>query len=370
MEIQTQKMLRQRKMLLLLPLVMVAFTTLLFIALGGGQASASQPKPEQAGFNTRLPDARLKDERALNKMSYYDQAASDSQKLKEQKKTDPYYQAKPVSDTAGVHFPRQEKLRVNGNTPILSGGDPLTNEAKVYQKLAELQAVINKPAPENKTATLKNNTEDTGPATKAESGWPKEDPELRQMNSLLERILDIQHPERMREKTEPEPPSENKKFKAIPAVIDGNQKITQGTVVRLKLLDTITLNSQLIHKGQLIFASGNLYNQRLTLNIKNIRVGFTILPVDLTVFDMIDGLEGVNVPEAITGDALKDGAASGVQGVEFMSLDPSLTTQLAGAGLNTAKGLFSKKVKRIKAKLKDGHQLLLRNNKNLLNSFK
>jgi hypothetical protein len=49
--------------------------------------------------------------------------------------------------------------------------------------------------------------------------------------------------------------------------------------------------------------------------------------------------------------------------MEFMSLDPSLTAQLTGAGINTAKGLFAKKAKRIKAKLKDGHPLLLRINK-------
>jgi hypothetical protein len=364
---QTPATQRKRKFLLILPLIILPFTTLFFWALGGGKASASdQSGKEKAGLNTSLPDARLTNKDALNKMSYYDKAAADSQKLKEQMKTDPYYKSNAVPDTAGMHFPHGDGTGMNRGFSGVNATDPAKNEALVYQKLARLQATVNQQPQQDirPAATQITDAEASGRAEKAaEISVLRPDPELQQMNGLLEKILDIQHPERMKEKSDQPADPENKKFKAIPAVIDGNQKITQGTVVRLKLMDTVTLNGQLIPRGQLIFSSGNLYNQRLTLNIKNIRVGYTILPVDLTVFDMTDGLEGVNVPEAITGDALKDGASSGVQGVEFMSLDPSLTTQLAGAGLNTAKGLFSKKVKRVKAKLKDGHQVLLRDNK-------
>ena len=50
-----------------------------------------------------------------------------------------------------------------------------------------------------------------------------------------------------------------------------------------------------------------------------------------------------------------------------MSFDPSLTAQLTTAGVNTAKGLFGKKLKRVKGKLKDGHTLLLRDNQEVKN---
>jgi len=48
--------------------------------------------------------------------------------------------------------------------------------------------------------------------------------------------------------------------------------------------------------------------------------------------------------------------------MDMMSFDPSMTAQLTTAGINTAKGLFSKKVKRVKGKIRDGHPLLLRDN--------
>lgn len=364
----TPKQRRQRKSLLVLPLIVFLFTTLLFWALGGGKVSpADASLSPSKGLNTTLPDARLKDERGLNKMSYYDKAASDSVRLKQQMKIDPYYRSRADSNDSGVHFPVHSNsasgLRADSKIRDIGSDRQTADVDLVNKKLAQLQTTINKPPPPAKPDPAVSNNEVTGESL--HSGQSKdEDPELQQMNGLLEKILDIQHPDRLKEKKESQVTGADPgRFKAIPAVIDGKQKITQGTVVRLRLLDTVTINGQLMPKGQLLYGSGELYNQRLAMTIKIICMGTNILPVDLTVFDMTDGLEGICVPEAITGDAVRDGAANGVQGLEFMSLDPSVSTQLTGAGINAAKGLFSKKVKRIKAKLKDGHPLLLRDNK-------
>lgn len=373
MEKQTlsPKMIRQRKVLLALPLLVLPFLTMFFWALGGGKVNPAEAKADTTkGFNMNLPDAVLKGGKDLNKLSYYDKAAADSVKLMEQMKSDPYYH-QAADSAARLQLPGNSQPAWRNGTAVqpskLTGGNvQAANEAQVYQKLAQLQTAINKPVQPAKASPALIAGNDAVSKLQQVGQQKSEDPELKQMNGLLEKIMDIQHPDRVKEKTDPQAKElENKRFKAIPAVIDGKQKITQGTVVRLRLLDTVTINGQLIPKGQLIYGSGNLYNQRLTMNIKIIRMGTSILPVDLTVFDMTDGLEGICVPEAITGDAVKDGAASGVQGLEFMSLDPSVGTQLAGAGVNAAKGLFTKKVKRIKAKLKDGYALLLRDNKKL-----
>ncbi|WP_426672112.1 conjugative transposon protein TraM [Mucilaginibacter sp. McL0603] len=349
---------RQRQMLLALPLLLVPFLTLFFWALGGGKGTTVQAAVQQKGFNASLPDAKLKDEGNLNKMSYYDRAAGDSARLKQQMRSDPYYKGQLKTDTS--HFP------VSALSGKLSGsavnGSPAVNEAKVYQKLALLQAEVGKPElPE----TPKMLETDHHPELPLKSAQPvPADPELTQMNGLLEKILDIQHPERLKPVNQQQPAAtESKQFNAILAIIDGTQKVTQGTVVRLKLIDSVMLDGQLFQKGQLLYGSGTLSNQRFTLNIKSIHIGSVFYPVDLTVFDQVDGLEGVCVPEAITGDALRDGANNGVQGMEIMSLDQSMSAQLAGAGINTAKGIFSKKVKRVKGKLKNGHPLLLRINK-------
>jgi Conjugative transposon, TraM len=350
---------RQRQMLLALPLLLIPFLTLFFWALGGGKGSSVQAEVQEKGFNASLPGARLKDEGKLDKMSYYDRAAQDSARLKQQMRSDPYYKGQPKTDT-GLHFPEGAlpgKLnKSQGNNTAAA------NETKVYQKLAQLQAEVGKPdMPEiSKMAETDHHPEMPLKSAQVTAA----DPELAQMNGLLEKILDIQHPERLKPASPPQPSAaETRQFKAVPAVIDGTQKLTQGTVIRLKLTDSITLGGQRFEKGQLVYGSGNLTNQRYTLNIKSIHIGNAFYPVDLTVFDQVDGMEGICVPEAITGDALRDGANNGVQGMEIMSLDQSMSAQLAGAGINAAKGIFSKKVKRVKGKLKNGHPLLLRINK-------
>jgi hypothetical protein len=349
---------RQRKMLLALPLLVVPFLTLFFWALGGGKGTKAQAAVQQKGFNASLPDAKLKDEGGLNKMSYYDRAAQDSARLKQQMRSDPYYQGQIKADTA-LHFPA---ATLSGKlSPSLTNRSVSANEAKVVQKLAQLQEAINKP---DMPVPTKKPENDDLPGLPAKSIPPAPaDPELTQMNGLLEKILDIQHPERLKAADQPQVSvPEMRQFKAIPAVIDGTQKITQGTVIRLKLTDSVTLGGQLFEKGQLIYGSGNLSSQRYTLNIKSIHIGNVFYPVDLTVFDQVDGLEGICVPEAITSEGLREGASNGVQGMEIMSLDQSMSAQLAGAGINAAKGIFSRKVRQVKGKLKNGHPILLRIN--------
>ena len=45
----------------------------------------------QQGLNFRLPDAKLKDDKTLTKLSFYQQAALDSAKTREAEKLDPYW---------------------------------------------------------------------------------------------------------------------------------------------------------------------------------------------------------------------------------------------------------------------------------------
>jgi len=353
---------RRRKFLLVMPAIVFCFATLLFWALGGGrndQAKAATTK----GLNMKLPSAIIAADQTGDKMSFYDQAHADSLKKQQLRKADPYTQNNPdsLNRLSGANPGSTFSSRPSTFEGVEYGGinsTPAENEARINQRLAQLQAVVNKPLPVSQQVKKPVNTT---PDLQLKPTTAAEDPEMKQMNDMLEKILDIQHPDRLKNPAK-DSINHSKRFRAIPAVIDGNQKVTQGTVVRIKLLDTVTLNGRLIPKGQLLYGSGSLYNQRMGLNIRIIHIGYEIIPVDLTVFDMVDGLEGICVPEAVTGDAVKEGADNGVENMELMSMDESMGAQAAAAGINAAKGLFSKKIKRVKGKLKGGHLLLLRDN--------
>ena len=349
------KMRRQRKALLLLPLLIIPCLTLLFWAFGGGKAMAVKAESSRRGLDMRLPDARPKNDDKLDKMSYYELAAKDSARLKEQIKSDPYYKARPAQDSEGAFGGSQAA----GKATLATPASPATSEAMVRNKLAELRAVV----AGNQSVGAAKTAEKRAPGLIADAPAPAAgpDPELGQMNVLLEKILDIQHPERLKQPGA-SPATAIKPFRGIPALVDGTQRITQGTVIRLKLADSVTLGGQLFEKGQLIYGSGTLSNQRYLLSVKSIHIGSSLYPVDLTVFDQVDGLEGISVPEAVTGESIREGAAAGVSGMEIMSIDQSMSAQLAGAGINAAKGLFSKKVRQVKGKIKNGRPVLLRIN--------
>src|SRR5690606_29511253 len=97
---QTPAGIRRRKFLLALPLLALPFLTMLFWALGGGSVPEADAQAQSTkGLNSQLPDAGLKDDRAMDKMSYYDQAALDSLKFSELVKSDPNYQDDLLFDT-------------------------------------------------------------------------------------------------------------------------------------------------------------------------------------------------------------------------------------------------------------------------------
>ena len=83
-KIHSANYLRQRKMLLILPLLILPFNTMAFWALGGGKdANENDQLKRTTGLNFQLPDALLKDDKNKNKLSFYKEADADSIKKKE-----------------------------------------------------------------------------------------------------------------------------------------------------------------------------------------------------------------------------------------------------------------------------------------------
>src|SRR5690606_31069925 len=84
---------KKRKMLLVFPVLVVPFLTLAFYAMGGGRGqSPTVENHGTTGLNLQLPDARLKEDKLLDKLGFYDKAARDSAKKQEWMRSDPYYQ--------------------------------------------------------------------------------------------------------------------------------------------------------------------------------------------------------------------------------------------------------------------------------------
>lgn len=408
---------RQRKFMLVLPLIALPFLTLMFWSMGGGRAeTASSTVEKSSGFNSSLPDANLKEQFPMDKMSYYEQAKKDSAKFQELLRNDPNYH---MSAT-------QKDYRIGGadgsaggqgngrlNTSLYGGGsfnDP--NSEKIYQKLAMLNGELNRPfaaqgSPEPTGRNVGRTIMANGDVERLEQmmqmmGQPQgQDPEMMEINNMLEKIMDIQNPERVQEKmnkdsqkkrgrvyavtgraventisvlSEDKGGAESGFFSldqetsveaghnAIQAVIHENQTLVSGSTVKLRLTDEIMINGIVIPKDNFLFGVASLDGERLKVKITSIRYGSSLYPVELQAYDL-DGLDGIYIPGAITRDVAKQSADRSLQTFGMTSLDPSFGAQAAGAGIEAVKSLVRKKVKLVKVAVKSGYRLLLRDEK-------
>lgn len=349
---------RTRKALLVLPLFILPFLTFGFWKLH--QPTANAQVSQSAGLNTALPDAKFdKHAKVGDKMSFYNQAHQDSAKQQ-----------------SANNNPLLQKLgfKSNANNTPDAHNSPLTNSyadpnvVKINQKLADINREISQPQPvpqANKPVADKAMNDQVTKLEmlmKSMNSSQGSDPQMQQLSKMLQQIQDIQHPELVKSAPKSAQTNTDSIFKAIPASIDGNQKVLQGGIVKLRLNDTIRIKGKLFPKGQLLFGNANITNQRLLLDIKNIRIDNAIIPVNLSVYSL-DGLAGINAPDAELAGAAGDGANNALETMQFLSMDQSLATQAAAGGITAAKSLFSKKVKHIKVHLKNNYPVLLKINR-------
>ncbi|GGC42660.1 hypothetical protein GCM10011386_38630 [Parapedobacter defluvii] len=354
---------KQRRFLLALPLLVLPFTALAFHALGGGKGTIEATEAQAPGINTNLPSADFSREKPQSKLDLYEQARQDS--------------IKRARD-------RESRAAIANS---ISDGFTDTQEQRVMEKLALLEDELNKPLdgtpqtanaapiPERQSATMPDTEADIERLERMMDNLYREDPaedaELDQLNGMLERILDIQHPGRVHEKLM-EQSLANKESaypvnlagdtlanNGIRAVIHRDQEAVNGSSIQLRLLDSIYVNGRLIPANSFVHGTCAVGGERLTITVRTLRHGNSILPVSLTAYDM-DGMQGLYAPGALTRDAAAQGGNDAIQGMQLMSLDPSLAAQAATAGVNAAKGLFSRRIKQIKVKAKAGYTLLLR----------
>jgi len=423
---------------MVLPLLIIPFLTMAFWALGGGKGSSEADKglSKKQGINLQLPIAKLTDDKGQDKLSFYNKAQKDSLAFEDAVKNDPYYRKYVVEDEAYINdsagdnvlteFETIDKNEKHGNSaglnisPKYGSGYSDPNEKRVRAKLDELKKAMSTQEtsnnkiikPYNKYAASLNHDEFTNQVDKLEgmmqaiNTGDEADPEMQQLESMMDKIMDIQHPERVKEKMEKQS-KENEKslfsvsgtvetndisllqspydkvpdksinkntffsldgdvqlsadtINALRAVIHQTQTLVNGATVKMRLVQDAYINSTKIPNGNFIYGTASLNNERLKVEINSIRFGNSLYPVKLSAFDL-DGLEGIYIPGAIGSELVKQSSDNALQNIGMMSLDPTLAEQAASAGINAAKTIFSKKVKLVKVTVKAGYQVLLKN---------
>ncbi len=145
----------------------------------------------------------------------------------------------------------------------------------------------------------------------------------------------------------------------IKAMIDRTTKAREGTRLRFKLLDDVTVKGIRLKKGSYLYGIVTGFGQqRVKASITSILVGNKFIKVDLSVFDN-DGMEGFYVPESTFREMVKDaGSNVAAQGVQFDvngtgSLSPEIIALQALQNMyQSASSAVSKNIRKNKAKIK------------------
>lgn len=154
----------------------------------------------------------------------------------------------------------------------------------------------------------------------------------------------------------------------ISACIASDQSVMDGQSVKLRTLEPMWIGNSLLPKNTTIVGSARLQGERLEITIESIEALGCIMEVDLAVYDS-DGQEGINIPNSMESDALKEiGANMGSTVGSSINISTNAGAQIVsdvGRGLLNGVGQYlTKKVRQVKVHLKSGYKVMLKSRAN------
>ena len=149
----------------------------------------------------------------------------------------------------------------------------------------------------------------------------------------------------------------------IAACVQGDQTVTDGQTVRLRLLEPMRVSGRTIPRNTTLVGTARLQGERLEIGIISLEHQGNIIPVELEVYDS-DGQAGIFVPGSMEADAAKEiGANMGSSLGSSINISTDAGAQLASdLGKGVIQGVsqyISKRMRTVRVHLKSGYRVLL-----------
>lgn len=149
----------------------------------------------------------------------------------------------------------------------------------------------------------------------------------------------------------------------ISACIYGNQTVTDGQKVRLRLLEQMRVGDIIIPANAVVTGSARITGERLGISVTSIEYAGSIYNVKLSVYDT-DGQQGIFIPGSMELNAAKEVAANmGTSMGSSINISSDAKAQLAsdlGKGLIQGTSQYiAKKMRTIKVHLKSNYRVML-----------
>ena len=149
----------------------------------------------------------------------------------------------------------------------------------------------------------------------------------------------------------------------ISACIYGNQTVTDGQKVQLRLLERMRVGDIIVPANAVLTGSARITGERLGISITSIEYAGSIYPVKLSVYDT-DGQQGIFIPGSMELNAAKEVAANmGTSMGSSINISSDAKAQLAsdlGKGLIQGTSQYiAKKMRTVKVNLKSNYRVML-----------
>lgn len=94
----------------------------------------------------------------------------------------------------------------------------------------------------------------------------------------------------------------------IAACVHGTQTVSDGQVLRIRLLEPMAVDDRLIPQGTVLTGGTRIQGERMDILVETVEYKGTLFPVELEVYD-VDGQQGILVPNSMEYDAAREIAA-------------------------------------------------------------
>lgn len=155
----------------------------------------------------------------------------------------------------------------------------------------------------------------------------------------------------------------------IRAVVHGTHKnLTTNSIVKLRLLDPMTINGTTIPKNSFVYGKVSFGSGRVQISIDNVNYQDNVLPFKGAIYDQ-DGSQGIYVPDNAISDASKDAGSSSVNGTSTNASTRSSNiirqngVSVVNNAVSAVKNGISKKVSENKVSISANYRVTIREKK-------
>lgn len=144
----------------------------------------------------------------------------------------------------------------------------------------------------------------------------------------------------------------------VTACIHGDQKVSSGSPVRMRLLEDLRIDNIIIPKNTIFYGIAKIGGERLSISVNSIKYNNYIANVNYTVYDN-DAIQGLNLPENIKNELLKQSTSSGVSNIELPTASGTVGDIITSTA-SVVKGVTTSSIKELKVSLKSNYKIFIK----------